>query len=115
MTISSPESIVARNDRRTRRSNNLNQINEGTEKEKKVVEENFPHQEIHQIEAGVKSKEIKTDVSFITSIEQENGELKRINTKLGKEITELKSEIQKYKLNEENSRMMIKECHIIQA
>ena len=101
MTISSPESIVARNDRRTRRSNNLNQINEGTEKEKKVVEENFPHQEIHQIEAGVKSKEIKTDVSFITSIEQENGELKRINTKLGKEITELKSEIQKYKLNEE--------------
>ena len=101
MTISSPESIVARNDRRTRRSNNLNQINEGTQKEKKVVEENFPHQEIHQIEAGVKSKEIKTDVSFITSIEQENGELKRINTKLGKEITELKSEIQKYKLNEE--------------
>ena len=35
MTISSPESIVARNDRRTRHSNNLNQINEGTEKERK--------------------------------------------------------------------------------
>ena len=49
----------------------------------------------------LKSKEIKTDISLITSIDQENGELKRINTKLGKEITELKSEIQKYKFNEE--------------
>ena len=58
-------------------------------------------QEIQQIEAGVKSKEIQTDVSFITSIEQENAELKRVNTKLAKEIFELKSEIQKHKFNEE--------------
>ena len=95
VTISSPESTVARNDRRKRRSNNLNQINESTEKKKKVVEENVPQQEIQEIEAGVKSKEIQTDASFITSIEQENAELKRINTKLAKEIAELKSEIQK--------------------
>ena len=101
MTISSPESTVARNDRRKRRSNNLNQINESTEKKKKVVEENVPQQEIQEIEAGVKSKEIQTDASFITSIEQENAELKRINTKLAKEITEPKAEIQKYKFNEE--------------
>ena len=38
---------------------------------------------------------------FTNSIEQENAELKRINTKLAQEITELKSEIQKYKFNEE--------------
>ena len=100
VTISSPESTVARNDRRKRRSNNLNQINESTEKKKKVVEENVPQQEIQEIEAGVKSKEIQTDASFITSIEQENAELKRINTKLTKENAELKSEIQKYKFNE---------------
>ena len=45
-----------------------------------------------------KSKEIETDASFITSTEQENAELKPINIKLAKEITEceLKSEIQKY-------------------
>ena len=117
VTISSPESTVARNDRQKRRSNNnnLNQINESNEKKKKVVEENLPQQEIQEIEAGVKSKEIQTDASFITSIEQENAELKRINTKLTKEIAELKSEIQKCKFNEGNSRMMIKECHIIQA
>ena len=66
MTISSPESTVARNDRRKRRSNNLNQINESTEKKKKVVEENVPQQEIQEIEAGVKSKEIQTDAFFIT-------------------------------------------------
>ena len=100
MTISSPESTVARNDRRKRRSNNLNQINESTEKKKKVVEENVPQQEIQEIEAGVKSKEIQTDASFITSIELENAELKRINRKLAQEIAELKSEIQKYKFNE---------------
>ena len=100
VTISSPESTVARNDRRKRRSNNLNQINESTEKKKKVVEENVPQQEIQEIEAGVKSKEIQTDASFITSIELENAELKRINTKLAQEIAELKSEIQKYKFNE---------------
>ena len=101
VTISSPESTVARNDRRKRRSNNLNQINESTEKKKKVVEENVPQQEIQEIEARVKSKEIQTDASFITSTEQENAELKRINTKLvAKEIAELKSEIQKYKFNE---------------
>ena len=69
VTISSPESTVARNDRRKRRSNNLNQINESTEKKKKVVEENLPRQEIQQTEAGVKSKEIQTVVSFITSID----------------------------------------------
>ena len=40
-------------------------------------------------------------MSFITSIEQENAELKRVNTKLAKKNTELKSEIQKYKFNEE--------------
>ena len=79
MTISSPESTVARNDRRKRRRNNLNQINESTEKKKKVVEENLPQKEIQQIEAGVKLKEIQTDVSLITSIEQENAELKRTN------------------------------------
>ena len=101
MTISSPETTVARNDRRKRRSNSLNQINEGTEKKKNVVEHNLPQQEIQQIESGVKSKEIQTDVSFITSTKQENAELKRINAKLAKEITELKSEIQKYKFNEE--------------
>ena len=100
MTISSPESTVARNHRRKRHSNNLNQINESTEKKKKVVEENFPQQEIQQTEAGVKSKENQTDASFITSIELENAELKRINRKLAKEITELKSEIQKDKFNE---------------
>ena len=66
----------------------------------KVVEENFPQQEIQQIEAGVKLKETQTDASFITSIEQKNAELKRINRKLAKEITELKSEIQKDKFNE---------------
>ena len=55
-------------------------------------------QEIQQIEAGVKSKEIQSDASFITSIEQENAELKPINIKLANKITEreLKSEIQKY-------------------
>ena len=100
MAIFSPESTVARNDRRKWRTNNLSQINESTEKKKKVVEDNFPQQEIQQIEAGVKSKEIQTDASFITSIEQENEELKRINRKLAKEITELKSEIQKDKFNE---------------
>ena len=100
MTIFSPESTVARNDRRKRRSNNLNQINESTEKKMKVVEENFPQQEIQQTEAGVKLKETQTDASFITSIEQKNAELKRINRKLAKEITELKSEIQKDKFNE---------------
>ena len=100
VTISSPESTVARNDRRKQRSNNLNQINESTEKKKKVVEVNLPQKEIQQIDADGKSKEIQTDVSFITSIEQENAELKRINTKLAEEITEVKSEIQKYKFNE---------------
>ena len=101
MTISSPESTVARNDRRKRRSNNLNQINDSTEKKKKVVEENVPQQEIQEIEARVKSKEIQTDASFITSTEQKNAELKRINKKLvAKEIAELKSEMQKYKFNE---------------
>ena len=103
VTISSPDSTVNRNDRtKRRRSNNLNQIHEeSTEKKKKVVEENLPQEEIEQIEAGVKSKEIQTDLSFINSIEQENAELKRINAKLTKEITELKSEIQQYKFNEE--------------
>ena len=67
MTISSPESTVARNHRRKQRSNNLNQINESTEKKKKVVEVNLPQKEIQQIDA-VKSKEIQTDVSFIPSI-----------------------------------------------
>ena len=41
-----------------------------------MVEENLPQQEIQQIEAGVKSKEIQTDVSFITSIEQKKGRIK---------------------------------------
>ena len=101
VTISSPESTVARNDRRKRRSNNLNQINDSTKKKKKVVEENVPQQEIQEIEARVKSKEIQTDASFITSTEQKNAELKRINKKLvAKEIAELKSEMQKYKFNE---------------
>ena len=48
------------------------------------MEENVPQQEIQEIETGVKSKEIQIDASFITSIEQENAELKRINTKLAK-------------------------------
>ena len=76
VTISTPESTVGGNDRRKQRSNNINQINESTEKKKKVVEENLPQQEIQQIEAGVKSKEIQTDVSFITSIEQKKGRIK---------------------------------------
>ena len=37
MTVSSPESTVPRNDRRKRHSKNVNQINESTEKKKKVV------------------------------------------------------------------------------
>ena len=46
--------------------------------------------------------EIKRDPGwYLISIEQENAELKRINTKLAKEITEPKAEIQKYKFNEE--------------
>ena len=36
VTVSSPESTVARNDRRKRRSYNLKQIHESTEKKKKV-------------------------------------------------------------------------------
>ena len=84
VTISSPESSVARSDRRKRRSNNLNQIHESTEKKKKVVEDNLPQEKIQQTEAGVKLKEIQTDVSFINFIKQLNAELKRINTKLAK-------------------------------
>ena len=57
-------------------ADSLNQINESTEKKKKVVEEKLPLEEIEQIEAHTKSKEIQTDVSFMTSIEQENAELK---------------------------------------
>ena len=79
------------------------------------MEENVPQQEIQEIEAGVKSKEIQTDASFITSIEQENAELKRINTKLAKEIAELNQRFKNKNLMKENSRMTIKECHIIQA
>ena len=94
VTISSRESAVNRTDRRKRCSNNLSQIHDSTEKKKKVVEENLPQEEIQQIETGVQSKEIQTDVSFINSMEQENVELKRINIKLATEITELKSEIQ---------------------
>ena len=41
VTISSPESAAARNDRQKQRSHNLNQIHESTKK-KKVVEENLP-------------------------------------------------------------------------
>ena len=65
-------------------------------KQQKRIYKNL--QEIQQIEAGVKSKEIQSDASFITSIEQENAELKPINIKLANKITEreLKSEIQKY-------------------
>ena len=65
-------------------------------KQQKRIYKNL--QEIQQIEAGVKSKEIQFDASFITSIEQENAELKPINIKLANKITEreLKSEIQKY-------------------
>ena len=37
MTVSSPESTVPRNDRLKRHSKNVNQINESTEKKKKVV------------------------------------------------------------------------------
>ena len=62
MNISSPESTVARNDRWKQHSNSLNQINESTEKKKKVVEENLPQEEIQQIEAGMKSKEIQADI-----------------------------------------------------
>ena len=81
-TICSPESTVARNDRRK-------------------IEENLLQGEIQYIEASVNSKEIQANRSFINSIEQENGELKRINTKFADEIIELKLEIQKYKFNEE--------------
>ena len=65
-------------------------------KQQKRIYKNL--QEIQQIEAGVKSKEIQSDASFITSIEQENAELKPSNIKLANKITEheLKSEIQKY-------------------
>ena len=73
MNISSPECRLAINDRRKQRSN-LNQINENTEKKKKVVEENLPQEETQQIEARVKSRKIQTELSFITSIEQENEE-----------------------------------------
>ena len=38
-------------------------------------------------------KRSRLDVSFTKSTEQENAELKRINTKLAQEITQLKSEI----------------------
>ena len=97
VTISSPESTVAGNDRWKRRSNNLNQIHESTEKKKKLVEENLRQEEIQNIEAGVNSKKF----SFLNSIQQKNAELKRINIKFAKKITELKSEIQNYKFNEE--------------
>ena len=79
-------------------SNNLNQINENTEKKNKVVEQNLPQEENQQIEAGVKSKEIQTDVSFTTSMEQENAELKQINTKLAKKIAELNQRFKKANL-----------------
>ena len=65
VTISSRESAVNRSDRRKRCSNDLSQIHDCTEKKKKLVEENLPQEEIQQIEAGVQSKEIQTDVSFI--------------------------------------------------
>ena len=81
-TICSPESTVARNDRRK-------------------IEENLLQGEIQYIEASVNSKEIQANRSFINSIEQENGELKRINAKFAEEIIELKSEIQKYKFKKE--------------
>ena len=73
MNISSPECRLAINDRRKQRSN-LNQINENTEKKKKVVEENLPQEETQQIEACVKSRKIQAELSFINSIEQENEE-----------------------------------------
>ena len=92
-------------------SNNLNQINENTEKKNKVVEQNLPQEENQQIEAGVKSKEIQTDVSFTTSMEQENAELKQINTKLAKKIAELNQRFKKANLIKKNSRMMINKCH----
>ena len=77
-TISSSESTFARNDRPKQCINNLNQINESTEKKKKVVKENLPQKKIQQIKAGVKSKEIQTAVSFVTSTEQKNAELKEL-------------------------------------
>ena len=101
VTISSAKPVVSRNDRLKWCSNNLNQIHESTEKKKKVVEENLPQDKIQYIEAGVHSKEIQTGASFINPTEQENVELKQINTKLAQEITEPKSEFQSYKFIEE--------------
>ena len=69
VTNSSPESTVAGNDKLKWRSNKLNQIHEGTKEKKKVVDENLLQEKIQHIEAGVKSKEIQTDISFINSIE----------------------------------------------
>ena len=60
VTISSPKSAAARNDRLTRDRNNFNQIHNRNEK-KKVAEENLPWVEIRNIEDGANSKEIQTD------------------------------------------------------